>query len=259
MSQDREMSIWDHIGELSERLKIILIAVGIASLLVGTLPANPFNLSSYRIGNYTTIVSHIIKTLEENLLPEEAEIIAGGWIDAIKVYLTASLAIGFVLASPVVAYETWMYISPALYSHEKRALTSFVIGFVLLFLLGAVYTYYLIVPISFKVVLWIVVKSGAVPTFTLSDFINFIFLSLVATGLFFNFPLILLLLVKLGVISTETLTGNVRKVFLVILVVTAVLTPDPSPLSMLLLSVPFMGLYMLTILIGRRFERGKIE
>ncbi len=254
MEYDVEKPIWDHITELSERLKVIVLVVGAAAFIVGIVPARPLDPSSYR-GNYTTLVSQVISCLEEKMLPEGAEVIAGGWMDVLTVYLTTSLVLGFLVASPVVAYELWKYISPALYRHEKKMITYFVLGFVSLFALGGVYAFYIIVPITARVIMWLAVKGGATPVFTLKDFMNFIFLAVVATGLFFNFPLILLVLLKAGVIDTNTLSSNVRKVFLVVLVLTAVLTPDPSPISMLLLSIPFMGLYLVVIFIGRRLEK----
>lgn len=256
MEYDVEKPIWEHITELSERLKVIVLVVAAAAFILGVIPARPLDPSSYK-GNYTTLVSYVISKLEKKMLPEGAEIIAGGWMDVLTVYLTASLVLGFLAASPVVAYEIWKYISPALYRHERKLIAYFILGFIALFALGGVYAFYIIVPITARVIMWLAVKGGATPVFTLKEFMNFLFLAVVATGLFFNFPLILLVLVKAGVVDTKTLSSNTRKVFLAVLILTAVLTPDPSPISMLLLSIPFMGLYLVVIFLGRRIEKGE--
>ena len=158
------------------------------------LPANPSQILK---GNYTPLVTEIVKKIQEHMLPPGVQLIASGWMDVLMVYILVSFSLGVIVTSPITAYEIYMYVSPALYPKEKKPLTRFLVGFVILFIIGSVYSIYLLIPISLKIVVWLTVKSGAQPLFSIYDFLKFVFLATIASGFFFNFPLILLLLAKI--------------------------------------------------------------
>jgi len=244
-------TFFEDLVEFIHRLRKAFLALVVASIIVSLFP---YELE-FSYFSYTPLVSVALRKAQEALLPDGVKVIAGGWMDVLTVYLIVSLALGFIASSPVIAYEIYAFLEPALYPGEKRFTKAFIVSFTALFALGIVYAYYLIVPLSFKVVVWLAEKSGAEPLFTLRDFVYFVFLGGVASGLFFNLPLILVSLVKLGLLDSESLRRRWREVLVGVLIFTAIITPDPTPISMLLLSIPFIALYGLAVVVSKRIER----
>jgi sec-independent protein translocase protein TatC len=155
-------------------------------------------------------------------------------------------------ALPYIAYEIYMFIAPGLYAHEKKFLKSFIISFSILFVAGGIYGYYLIMPITFKILIIFTQMMGAGKLYTIDDFYNFVFLGILANAFFFTMPVFIVLAVKFNVISVDTLTKNKRYIYVIVMVITAIITPDPTPVSMLLLSIPFIALYELSIFFAKR-------
>ncbi len=260
MAVNEERDLWSHTEELIQRLRISFFAWLIATFLIGFFPTNllrnPLSLNLNTTG-YIPLVQLMINTMQRDLLPPGIELIAGTWFDPFWIYFLASSLLGLIFSSPVIAYEIYAFINPALYPHERKYLSYFVISFVGLFALGAIIAYKFIVPITFKVLLFFVYGSGASPLFNMGDFYSFIILAIVIVGLVFTFPVVVSLLVSLGIITQETLKKNRKTVLAAIFIATAVFTPDPTPLSMLVLAIPLTVLFEGTVLIAGRIEKGQ--
>ncbi|MGQ9680871.1 MAG: twin-arginine translocase subunit TatC [Candidatus Bathyarchaeia archaeon] len=255
MSIDDEKSIWDHIDELAKRLRRIIFSVAASTILVLSIPGDFASIFRLDFSNYKPMISIIIESIKETLLPEGVSLIALNWLDTFTIFVIVGLVIGILVSLPVIAYEIYQFISPALYPHEREALFKFVGAFSALFIVGVVYAYFLLLPITFNVLLRFVYQTGAVPLFSILDFFNIIAVGLIGSGLFYTLPLVIYITVKMGIIDVQTLRGNRRKVFVGLAVVTAILTPDPSPFSMMLMTLPFYLIYELTIQIVSRIKR----
>ena len=242
------MSIWDHLDELSHRLRVIAYSLAISSIVVA---AFPYNLINKSVEGYSPFVSVVLKKVQNDLLPQSASLIAYSWWDPIWAYLLLSVLLGAIASSPVIAYELYKFFNPALLPSERRPLATFIISVVILFISGAVFTYFLILPITFTMLLKLVIISGALPIFALRDFISFVVWSIVGIGIAFTFPIWITLMVKLGWISPETLATNRRVAIVVILVIAGIITPDPTVTSMLILSIPLIILYEISIWAAR--------
>jgi len=174
-------------------------------------------------------------------------IIAHGITSTISVMLKLALLLGLTLASPIVAYEIYKYVEPALYPHEQKFLYSFVISFTVLFIFGLYYSYTFIVPLTFLIFLWLNAAPGIAAVFSVEEFYDFILLGLFGVGIFFTLPVIIVLLVKFDVITPNVLTKRWRESVLAITVLTAILTPDPTPVTTLLLLLPILTLYAISV------------
>lgn len=181
-------------------------------------------------------------------LPKDVNLIALNWIDTFYVYIIIGIILGTLVSTPVIAFEFYKFLSPALLSHERRMLITFMFSFSILFIAGAAYAYFILLPITFKTLIRFVYSLGAIPYFAVKDFFDMIFIGIVGSGLFFTLPLLIVFLVKIDLIDPEMLKKNY--VIVSLLIVSAIITPDPTPLSMLLISIPFYFLYELSILIG---------
>lgn len=255
MPQDVKKSLWDHLDELAHRLRVTLFSIVICTLIVSLLPANPNQFLHSGFSEYTSLLSSVMWVIERDLLPEEVKLIAYTWTDTFYIYFLVALTMGTIVSSPITAYELYKFVNPALFPHERKFMYAIVATFSLLFILGVVYAYFLLLPLTFQILMRFVYGVGAMPLFAVGDFFNFVAIGMLASGLFYTFPLVIVMLVKYDIIDPETLAENRRTVFVGVLIVTAVITADPTPLSMFLTSIPFYALFEASIRAGRWIKR----
>ncbi|MBO4446780.1 MAG: twin-arginine translocase subunit TatC [Bacteroidales bacterium] len=166
------------------------------------------------------------------------------------VHLRCAIVAGLVIAFPYVVFELWRFISPALYDSEKRAVRK-AFGFSgFLFYAGVLTGYFLVLPACLQFFLNYSVSDSISNAITIGSYIS-LFASLVLlTGIAFEFPAIILMLSSLGVVTRKMLRKSRAYAFLVILIISAVITPA-DPVSMFVLALPLYLLYELSILLCR--------
>ena len=256
--KDKEMSFWEHLAELSLRLRRILISVFVLTFVFMMIPAN-FDINNFMTlvtGNwmeYRPLVAGVLEKIRTDILPSNStKLISVQFGNPITIYVEASILLAVIVALPYIAYELYMFIAPGLYPHEKKFIKTFIFSFSILFIVGVIYGYYLIMPLTFQILIYFAVLLGSEQLFDIADFYNLTFLGLAMTGFFFTLPLFLVLAMKFGVVSPETLSKNKRYIYVGLLIITAIITPDPTPVSMTLLSLPFIVFYEVSLVIGRR-------
>jgi len=257
MSEDEELSIWDHVQELSSRLRRITVALVITMMIVMSLPADLEKIVKLDFSDYTLLVSKLLETIQETLLPEGVTLIAFNWLDSFYIYVMIAFTISFIICLPYVAAQVYAFLAPAIYENEKKGLVVFVSMFVLLFLLGVTYAYFILIPATFRVLYQFVYQTRVMPFYSVKDFFDIISFGLVGSGLFYTFPLVLYTLVVIDIIIVDDLRRMRKHLFLGLAIVTAFLTPDPTPVSMLLMTIPFYILYELTIIILSRIMKNR--
>lgn len=248
MSDEAEETLWVHFEELSERFRRVVFAIVASSMIVMSVPADVSNVFRLDFSEYTLLVSRIIEVLQVNLLPEGVTLIAFNWLDSFYIYMAVSFAAGFLICLPYTAYQTYSFLAPAIYEHEKKRLLTFVTVFITLFALGVLYAYYVLLPVTFTVLYRFIYQTNVIPFYSVKDFFNMILFGLFGSGLFYTFPLIIYFLVTIDLVELDSLRGIRRQLFVVLAIVTAILTPDPTPVSMLLMTVPFYLIYEATLL-----------
>jgi sec-independent protein translocase protein TatC len=196
-----------------------------------------------------------MEVIQDSLLPEGVNLIAFNWLDTFYIYFLVAMVIGVLITLPYLAYHLYQFISPALYTHERRSVFTFVAVATLLFSIGAAYAWFILLPTTFNVLYRFVYQSRIMPFFSVKDFFNMVAFGLVGSGLFYTFPIVIWMLVITDLIEVKTLKDNRKQLFLGLIIVTAVLTPDPTPFSMLLMSIPFYLLYELTIQVLGRMKK----
>lgn len=251
---ERAMTFWEHTAELLSRLKIIIISIVFSGFFVAFWPLDIKNFLSLSL-EYTPLVSIIMKRMIRDLLPSGASLIAGRFMDTAYIYLVISLMIGVILSSPVIAYELYSFFNPAMHEGEKRFLVKIMFPFIGLMLFGAFLSYWVILPITFRILMWFITSAGALPFIILSDFIYMIVSLVIGIGLLYTSPVFILFLVDRGVLSSSSISGNRKMVYAAFIIVTAVLTPDPTIISDIILLFPFIILFEVTIFITKRMEK----
>jgi sec-independent protein translocase protein TatC len=165
-------------------------------------------------------------------------------------YFKISLVGGLLAAMPVVLYQLWSFVSPGLYPSEKKKVLPVVFASTLLFLGGAAFCYFLILPMALE---FLISFSDDLftPIITVTSYISFTGMMLLGFGLSFQLPVIAYFLGRVGVVNSGMLSRGRRYAVIVILIVAGFLTPTPDIFTQLMMAVPLYLLYELSILLVR--------
>lgn len=226
-----------HLEELRNRSIIVLISV-IAFLIV-TLPFS----------------SKLMQMMIKDLLAGYGEVIATSPLETFFTRIKISGFLSLAVALPTFGlYEFLKFITPALKEGEKRLVYLSILPSLILFFIGAVFSYFLILPRTIQIFLKLSKASGVRPMYTISKLFNFSLITILLSGAVFETPLIVLTLVKLEVIDYKTLVSYRKWIYAAMTIITAAITPDITPISMILLLVPMAVLFEISLLIAKRVE-----
>lgn len=165
-------------------------------------------------------------------------------------HMWTSFVFGFVVAFPYVIYQVWSFISPGLYSRERKYGKYFVFFTSLLFLAGVFFGYYVITPLSLRFLGTYQVSGEVLNEFDLESYIGLVKTSILASGLMFELPIIIYFLSKLGLVTPTFLKKNRKYAIVLILIISAIITP-PDIASQFIVSIPVLVLYEFSILISK--------
>lgn len=252
--QERASTMWEHLNELAKRLKIVLYSLFVTTTLFMVFPANASFLSN-PLGFYDPLIAVVLRQIVKDVLPSGIQLIAGEFTAPLEIYLIASVLLGVAASTPVIAYEVYRFIDPALYPEERRAIYPFVTSFTILFLLGAVFAYKVLAPFMLWAMIPFFRLTGAVSIIYVMDFYNLVLVTVLVAGFAFTLPVFFVLLVKFGILRTSYITTRRRYIYAALYIVTAVITPDGGPVADLALFVPMLILLELSVLIGKRYEK----
>jgi sec-independent protein translocase protein TatC len=231
-TQSGEMPFLDHLEELRWRIIYSLAAVLIA---VG-------------IGFWIALSFDVVGLLARPILPliPEHKLVYTHPGEAFTVILNAALTIGTVLAAPVVLYQAWAFLSPAMHRHERRIGIGVLFSGLLLFLGGAALAYFVVVPLALP---WLMGFGGPslIPLITAEEYFSFVFSMVLTFGVSFELPIVVLALAALGIVTPQFLSKYRRHAIVVIVIIAAFLTPGDLVWTTIALSVPLYALYELSV------------
>jgi sec-independent protein translocase protein TatC len=236
-----EMSFLDHLEELRQRLFWCAGAFAIGGVIAFVLFT--------QIPNFD-----VIEFLARPITPylHGAKLIYTHPGDAFQIVLDAGFAVAFVFATPVILYQLWGFISPAMYQHEKKIVLPVLAGIVLLFVSGVALAFTLILPLTIRFL--VNVESTALqPMISASEYFGFAIYMCLAFGAAFELPIVMMGLTALGLTNPMFLAKYRRYAIVGGLIVGGFITPDPT--SMFAIAIPMYGLYELSILLSRMVYR----
>ncbi|HAT50281.1 MAG: twin-arginine translocase subunit TatC [Nitrospirae bacterium] len=237
---DDKTPLLDHLIELRRR-----IANSVLSILVGFLICYAYA---------DQVFAFLVAPLREVLGPD-AKMIYTGLHEAFFTYMKVSFYAGLFLAMPVILSQIWLFVAPGLYQHEKKFFFPFLVLTPVLFFTGGALSYEFVFPLAFKFFLSFTTPSiEALPS--LKEYLSLAMTMIFGFGLVFELPVVILLLIKIGAVSTASLVAKRKYFVIVAFVVGGVLTP-PDPISQIMLAIPILILYEISILFGRYLEKGK--
>ena len=186
----------------------------------------------------------VFQSLKDHLVPAGVELIVTDPLSGFLAQAIVALSLAFLASFPILLYEIVHYLSPALEHQEKRALGLIILPSLLLFFGGCWFAYSFIVPATFKMLFPFALSIEAVPFFLVDQFIQLVFGITIATGVLFLLPVFMVLLSSVGVVPREFWLKNWRYASVIFLAFSAIITPDGTGITMLLLTAPLSGLYL---------------
>ncbi len=239
-----EMSLYEHLDELRSRLVKACISVGVA-FVAGVILARPL--------------------LDLIVTQANATVVDGGDgldikspTDPITIYFKVALYIAIGFALPIILYQLFSFLSPGLTKKEKRILFSSLPFVTILFLGGVAYAFFFAVPRAFDFL-----SGWQSDIFSWQpdgqEVISFYLTLMIGLGVSFQLPVVMFLLAKLNIVSPQRMGQYRRYAFLVILVVSAIITPSTDPINMAFVAIPLYVLYEVGIIVSRLFARPRID
>ncbi len=236
---DAAMSVFEHLAELRMRIVRSLLAVGVGAALILIF--------------YDFVLGVLIAPYEKtcSLHPEfncDGSLYALGPVEGLSARMRISGYGGLVLALPVVLWQIWRFIVPALSKKERKYSIPFILSSVVLFLLGGYLAYWTLDKALEFLIAW----SGedVNQTYQISKYISLVALMVLAFGVGFLSPVLIVFLQLVGVVTPQTLLRQWRAAVMVIFALSAVITPSGDPVSMLALAVTMSILFLVSVLIG---------
>jgi sec-independent protein translocase protein TatC len=241
------MTLVEHLRELRSRLIKSLVALAVGAC-IGFVLYDP--VLDVLVEPYCDVKADQVDTATD-LGPADqgCDLVVTDPLESFSVRLKLSTYIGFLIASPVVMWQIWRFITPGLYAREKRFAIPFVASSVFLFALGAV-TAWLTFP---KTLQFFAAFGGDNLTllYTPGKYLGLLTVMMLVFGLAFLFPIVLVFLQLAGILSWRKLASWRRYAIVVIFVIDAVITPSGDPITLIAMAVPMVLFYEISILIGR--------
>lgn len=239
------MSFFDHLVELRKRLINSLIGIGIG-MIVGLALSKP---------GLTYVTRPMTEALTRNHLdPYLYFTHPAGYV---MLYINFGLYLGIGLAMPWVLYQVWLFVAPGLYKHERKAVVSFIVSSMCLFVCGVAFGYFVMLPQVLTFVVEFSNTGPIKPWIDINEYFKLILIVLLGLGVIFELPVVVFILSLFGIVTPKFMLKNFRYAMLIIAVVAAVVTPTPDATTMLIFMAPMVALYFIGVLVSYMVVRKK--
>jgi sec-independent protein translocase protein TatC len=228
----KKMSFIDHLDELRKRLLVVMIVFVVA--IIGFYPLHE-KIMHFLTSSFVTSDLVYLEIMEPFL-----------------VNLKISFFCAVIAISPLLAYQLATFLAPVFSRKIRKYMIIILIMFFILFAGGFIFAYKLLVPVAMK---WLINQGSTLKaSLSVNKYVSFVGWFMIGGGLAFELPLILLFLIKAGILKVQMLRRQWRVVYIVILLLSAIITPDWSPVTMAVLAVPMILLYELSLLLAKVFK-----
>jgi sec-independent protein translocase protein TatC len=231
---DVRMTFGEHLEELRWRLVKSLIALCVA-----------FAVSAYFYKELVWIVvqPHFQVMAWLNVRGDQAALITAAYTRPIWAVMKLSFIVAFFAASPIVAWQIWRFIAAGLYRRERKYVTSYAPASFLLFILGCVFGYFILIPYGLYGMAQMFTLEEVKPTYIITDYLDLVMSLTIVTGVIFQLPLIMGFCSAIGLTTARSWIKWIRFAIVVIFVAAAILTPTPDVITQLMLAIPLLLLY----------------
>lgn len=257
MAQKKEMSFLDHLEEL--RWHIIRSTIAIIAAATIAFLGKSFLFDELIFGpTKTDFFTYDFLCRASSIIGYDSfcntvfdfEVQSRTMAGQFSAHIWTSITFGFVIAFPYVIYEFWKFVSPGLYSKERKNSKGFIFFSSLLFFIGVLFGYYVICPLSINFLGTYSVADQVHNDFDLNSYIGLVRASVLASGFIFELPIIIYYLTKIGLVTPQFLKNNRKYALVIVLIVAAIITP-PDVASQIIVAIPVIILYQVSILISK--------
>lgn len=239
-------SFWDHLDELRSVLIRIIVVSVLSAIVVFAFKVEVFGFilapAHSDFVTYGLLDKVSGETSNFNLQMINTQLAA-----QFSVHVKMSVVIGMIVVSPYILYMLFVFVSPALYSNERRATRIYSIFGYVMFMLGVALSYYMIFPLTIRFLGDYHVSETIENVITLESYIDVLVLLTLAMGIVFELPLLCLLFAKIGLLTSAFMKEHRRHAFVLLLVVSAVITPTGDAFTLLVVSLPIYLLYEMSV------------
>ena len=264
IKDEKEMSFWDHLIELRGTFIRSIFAVFILSIVAFLNKHFIFNeiILAVKDSDFITnrglcFLGQLIGINYFCVKDIALEIININMSGQFMTHMYISFVMGFITAAPYIIYEFWRFVKPALYDDERKNSGGAVIIFSFLFYSGVLFSYFLIVPLTLNFFGSYHVSDMVQNQISLNSYISTVVTVTLSIGLVFELPVLVYFLATIGIINVESLKKNRKYTLVVVLILSAIVTP-PDVFSQILVTIPLMILYEFSILLAKRGEKKNI-
>lgn len=252
---EAEMSFLDHLDVLRKHIVRSLLAIVVIGCVLFVLIQPLFDEFIFAHKDPDFISYRVFcQYLKICLTPPDLNIITTELAEEFFQALKVSFYGGFIVAFPFVFFQFWSFIKPGLYAEEQKAARGVVYVCSFLFLLGTTFGYFVLAPFAINFLVNYSVSSLVTSTVTLSSYVGYMTMFILPTGILFQMPLLVYFLAKIGLITPEFMKQYRKHAFVVILLLSAILTP-PDIITQFLIGVPVYGMYEISILVATTTAR----
>jgi sec-independent protein translocase protein TatC len=257
--EDLKMPITEHLGDLRKRISISLIALCITFVATFTVSEHILGILMFPL-KYSLDFS--VRELYLHFVPDDklggnTKLVFLAPTEAFWMSVKISIVTGLILSLPVIFHQFWKFISPGLLPQEKKYVLPFVFSATGLFLFGAAFCLFIVLPFAMGFLLTYKVGDFLMPMLSVGQYVDFCLKFILAFGIVFQLPIVIVFLTKMGIVNPRTLAKNRKYSVLAAFVLAALLTPTPDIFNQILMAVPMILLYEVGILVSIFLDRKK--
>ncbi len=232
------MGFFEHLEELRRRLVVCLIAIFVAFVVAWAWAPELFEILALPL---------------RRVLPKGQNLSYTTLTEPFLMYFRVALFAGVIAASPVILWQLWLFVAPALYRREKRSVIPFVLAGLFFFLAGCAFGYFEAFPLVVAFLVGVGKNFNAVVT--INEYLSTAIKLIMGLGLCFETPILIFFLARMGVVSERWLLAKFKYAVLIIFIIAAVITPTPDVATQCVFALPMILLYLLGIAIAWVFKR----
>lgn len=257
-NEDCKVSFWDHLDILRTVIIKIIAVWSVFSIVSFLFKDQVFefmlapkdnNFITYRI---IKIICFHFNLKQPN--PIDIQLINIGLAQQFLIHIKTSMCVGVVLAAPYALYLLFTFLSPGLYSHEKKNFSCFIVNGYMLFIIGIGLSYFIIFPMTFQFLGSYQVSREVINMISLDSYMSTLLLMCFCMGIICELPVLAWLFARIGLIHSSYMIKYRRHAIVLILIIAAIITPTSDVFTLLLVSVPIWMLYELSVIIVKKTE-----
>ena len=253
------MTFWDHLDELRGSLIKMVVVVFVCAIVAFLFKDALFGIILAPQSSQF-ITYQALEKISGAILPEElstmnlwnVQFINTGLAQQFLLHVKAALCAGVLITSPYLIYLLFHFISPALYTHERKYALRLVGSGYAMFILGVLLSYYLISPLIFRFLGTYQVSEVVANTVTIDSYMDTLMMTCLSMGLVFEIPVVCWILGRMGIINARMMTQYRRHVIVALLIVAAIITPTSDVFTLSIVAFPMWLLYEFSILIVKK-------